>query len=183
MWTRWKSIFRVNDILVFVVNTRVINRLFKCEGLLVNARRLSAPQKWKDWSNEDLDFRLCNLGLRTIKRGCSMKSWGEIILGRNTYTPLQFVGENSPEILLLEIFWAETPTWKGQRLWFCERNRPPKLVFHPSGARLWSRSGVSKETSRRLRVFAPASQRLRSLQARESNPYSLETPQLVDPNG
>jgi hypothetical protein len=104
----WKSISRVNDILVFVVNTRVINHLFRCEGLLVNARRLSAPQKWKYWSNEDLDFRLCNLGLYTIKRGCSMKSWGEIILVLNTYTPLQFVGENSAEIFMLEIFWAET---------------------------------------------------------------------------
>jgi hypothetical protein len=38
------------------------------------------PSKVKDRSNKDLDFWLCNLGLRTIKRGCSMKSWGEIIL-------------------------------------------------------------------------------------------------------
>jgi hypothetical protein len=41
-------------------------------------RCLWTPQKWKDQSIEDLDFRLCILGLRTIKRGCSMKSWGEI---------------------------------------------------------------------------------------------------------
>jgi hypothetical protein len=40
-----ETISRVNDILVFVVNTQVINLLFKCEGLLVNARWLSAPQK------------------------------------------------------------------------------------------------------------------------------------------
>jgi hypothetical protein len=39
-----------------------------------------------------------------------MKSWGEIILVLNTlFTPLQFVGENSAEILLFEIFWTETP--------------------------------------------------------------------------
>jgi hypothetical protein len=56
--------------------------------LLVNARWFLAPQKWKDQSNEGLDFRLCNLGLRTIKRGCSMKSWGEIILVQNTLAPL-----------------------------------------------------------------------------------------------
>jgi hypothetical protein len=105
----WKSISRVNDILVFVINTRVINRLFKSEGLLVNARSLLTPQKWKDWSIKDLDFWLCNLGLRTIKRGCLMKRWGEIMLVLLTFTPLQFVEENSVELWLLEIFWVETP--------------------------------------------------------------------------
>jgi hypothetical protein len=39
---------------------------------------LLTPQKLKDQRIEDLDFWLCILGLRTIKRGCSMKSWGEI---------------------------------------------------------------------------------------------------------
>jgi hypothetical protein len=43
----WKSISRVNDILVFVVNTRVINRLFKCEGLLVNDSKFIDPSKVK----------------------------------------------------------------------------------------------------------------------------------------
>jgi hypothetical protein len=40
-----------------------------------------------------------------------MKSWGEIIFGtKYILSPLlQFVGENSAKILLLEIFWAETP--------------------------------------------------------------------------
>jgi hypothetical protein len=42
------------------------------------ARCLSTPQKWKDQSIEELNFWLCILGLRTIKRGCLMKSWGEI---------------------------------------------------------------------------------------------------------
>jgi hypothetical protein len=41
-------------------------------------RGLLTPQKWKDRIIEDLDFQLCILGLRTIKRGRSMKSWGEI---------------------------------------------------------------------------------------------------------
>jgi hypothetical protein len=169
----WKSISRVNDILVFVVNTRVINRLFKCEGLLVNARRLSAPQKWKDQSTEDLDFRLCNLGLHTIKRGCSMKSWGEIMLVLITSPLCNFL-----EIILqksccwrfsgrrLQPSEPETPACKGNRLWFWagdfgQRIWPPKLVFHPSGASLWSHSGVSEETGWRLWVFAPGSRRLR----------------------
>jgi hypothetical protein len=68
---------------------------------------LSTPQKWKDRSFEDLDFWLCILGLRTIKRGCSMKSWGEI-KSLTTYTPLQYGWENCAEILILGIFWAET---------------------------------------------------------------------------
>jgi hypothetical protein len=38
---------RVNDILVFVVNTRVINHLFKCEGLLVNDLKSIDPSKVK----------------------------------------------------------------------------------------------------------------------------------------
>jgi hypothetical protein len=83
-WGDWKSISRVNDILVFFVNTRVINRLFKCEGLLANDSEFINPSKWKDRSIEDLDFWLCILGLRTIKGGCSMKSWGEIL----SYYPL-----------------------------------------------------------------------------------------------
>jgi hypothetical protein len=105
----WKSISRANYILVFVVNTRVINRLFKCEGYWLMTLCLSTPQKWKDRSIEDLDFQLCILGLHTIKRGFSMKSWGEILLVLLTFTPLQFGWENSAEILLLGIFWAETP--------------------------------------------------------------------------
>jgi hypothetical protein len=35
----------LNDILAFVVNTRVINRLFKCECYWLMTRCLSTPQK------------------------------------------------------------------------------------------------------------------------------------------
>jgi hypothetical protein len=112
-------------------------------------RCLSTPQKWKDRSIEDLDFRLCILGLRTIKRGCSMKSWGEI----KSYTPLQYGWEISAGIMPLEIFWAETPACKGQRLWLWagdsgQRIRPPKFGFHPSGASLCCLSGVFEKTLR-----------------------------------
>jgi hypothetical protein len=114
-------------------------------------RSFSTPQKWKDRSIEDLDFRLSILGLCTIKRGCSMKSWGEI----KSYTPLQYGWENSAEILSLGIFWAETPAYKGQRLWLQagDSGRPPKLVFHPSGASLCCPSRVFEKTLRRLRGF------------------------------
>jgi hypothetical protein len=37
-----------------------------------------------------------------------MKSWVEILLVLLIYAPLQFVGENSAEILLFELFWVET---------------------------------------------------------------------------
>jgi hypothetical protein len=43
----WKSISQVNDILVFVIHTRVINRMFKCEGLLVNDSEFIDPSKVK----------------------------------------------------------------------------------------------------------------------------------------
>jgi hypothetical protein len=54
---------------------------------LVNALSLSTPQKWKDQSVKDIHFWLCIFGLCTIKRGCSMKSWGEIILAQIIFHP------------------------------------------------------------------------------------------------
>jgi hypothetical protein len=147
---------------------------------------LSTPQKWKDRSIEDLDFRLCILGLRTIKRGCSMKSWGEI----KSYTLLHPFA-----IWLRELcrnpafgdFMGGDSEHQSRRLWLWARDsgqriRPPKLIFHPSGASLCCPSGDSE-------VFVPKSQRLRSLQAGDSGWHRrLRTPKSRDsgvsrPNG
>jgi hypothetical protein len=139
----WKSISRVNDILVFVVNTPVINRLFKCEGLLANDSEFINPSKvkrWKHWRprflvvyfrspyyqggllDEKLGWNLivlptsplCNLVKRTLEKSYC---WG-------------FSGRR---------LWAsepETPACKGRRLWLWagdsnQRIRPPKLGFSP----------------------------------------------------
>jgi hypothetical protein len=66
---------------------------------------------------EDLDFWLCNLGLRTVKRGCSVKSWGEIISALSTFLHSLFIlcnllERSTQESMLLKIFWAETSARK-----------------------------------------------------------------------
>jgi hypothetical protein len=126
------------------------------------------PSKWKDRSFEDLDFRLCILGLRTIKRGCSMKSWGEI--KSYTLTPLWNMVERTLQKSWcwgfsgrrLRVSEPETPACKGRRLWLWtgdsgQRIQPPKLGFDPSGASLCCLRGICTK-------------------AGDSNPYRPETP-------
>jgi hypothetical protein len=161
----WKSISWVNDILVFVVNTRVINHLFKCEGLLVNDSKSIDPPKVKrskHWRprflvvyfrspyyqegllDEKLGWNqilhslapLCNMVARTLQKSCL---WG-------------FSKRR------LRVSEPETPDCKGWRLWLWagdsgQRIWPPKLIFHPSGASLCCPSGVFEKTLRRLRGF------------------------------
>jgi hypothetical protein len=120
----WKSISQVNNFLVFVVNTRVINCLFKFEGLLVNDSEFINPSKVKRSKhrrprflvvyfrspscqggllNETLGWNLiilltsplCNLVERTLQKSCC---WG-------------FSGRR------LRPSEPETPACKGRRLW------------------------------------------------------------------
>jgi hypothetical protein len=91
----WKSISWVNDILVFVVNTHL-----NVKDYWLMTQSLSTPQKWKDQSIEDLDFRFCILVARWKARVKSNRTL--------SYTPLQYGWENYAEILSLGIFWAET---------------------------------------------------------------------------
>jgi hypothetical protein len=147
-------------------------------------RCLSTPQKWKDRSIEDLDFRLCILGLRTIKRGCSMKSWGEI----KSYNHLWYGWENSAEILLSAIFWAETP---GLRAGDSDLQRPETLTLD---WRLWTKNPASQNRFspewcklllplRSLWKGTPETPRFLHQGAGDSGLQSPETPGLVDPNG
>jgi hypothetical protein len=74
----------------------------------------------KDWSNENLDFWLCNLGLHTIKRGCLMKSWGEIILVQNIFF--------HPFCNLLERTLQKSCCWRFSR-WRLWPSEPETLAF------------------------------------------------------
>jgi hypothetical protein len=46
-----------------------------------------SPLKMKKIKMKDLYFWLCNLGISTIKRGCSLEGSGEKILAQNHIVP------------------------------------------------------------------------------------------------
>jgi hypothetical protein len=156
-------------------------------------RSLSTPQKWKDRSIKDLDFRLCILGLRTIKRGCSMKSLGEI----KSYTILHPFA-----IWLREL--CRNPVFGdflcGDSRSQSRRLRPIKAGDFDSGletpakesglpnsffTRVVQASVVPPESLKRhsgdSEAFAPGSRRLRPLQAGDSGWHRrLRTPKSGD---
>jgi hypothetical protein len=141
---------------------------------------LSTPQKWKGRSIEDLDFWLCILRLRTIKRGCSTKSWGEII----SYTLLQpfaiWLREPCRNPVIGDFLGRESGS-QSRRL------RPVKAEDFDSGPETPAKEfGLPKSFFTRVvqasvappkslkrhfgdsEAFAPGSRRLRSLQAGDS---------------
>jgi hypothetical protein len=157
----------------------------------------STPQKWKDRSIEDLDFWLCILGLRTIKRGCSMKSWGEI----KSYTILHpftiWLRELCRNPVFGDFLGGDSRS-QSQRLW------PVKAGDFDSGPEtLASQTRFSPEWCKPLLPLrslwkdTPETPRLLHQGAGDSGPnrpdtpggtgdsrlQSPETPGLVDPNG
>jgi hypothetical protein len=170
--------------------------------LLVNARWLSAPQKWKDRSNEDLDFWLCNLGFCTIKRDCSMKCLGDIILVQNTLATLCNLLERT---LQNSCCWS----FSGRRLWpskletlACQAgdfDSEPETPARESGlpnsfftrvvqafvVGLESRRCTAKDSE--IVTWEPKIPVLIGWETPggtgDSGPYRSETPGLVDPNG
>jgi hypothetical protein len=155
---------------------------------------LSTPQKWKDRSIKDLDFRLCILGVHTIKRGWSMKYWGEIKsytllhpfaiwlgeLCRNPTVGDFLGGDSGPQSRRLRPVKAgdfdsepETPT---------KESGLPNSVLRLSGASLGCLSGVFERTPQRLRGFCTREPETPVLTGRRLW-VTLETLGLVDPNG
>jgi hypothetical protein len=159
----WKSISQVNDILVFVVNTRVINCLFNCEGLLVNDSMFVDPSKVKRSKHRRPRFSVVYFRSPYYQEGLldEKLGWNQIL---HYLTPLCNIVERTLQKSCcrgfsgrrLRVSEPETPACKGRRLWlwtrdFGQRIRPPKLVFHPSGASLCCPSRVFEKTLRRLR--------------------------------
>jgi hypothetical protein len=150
----WKSISRVNDILVFVVNTRVLNRLIKCEGLVVNDSEFINPSKVKRSKLQRPRFSVVYFRSPYYQEGLLDEKlvWNQIL---HSLTPLCNMVERTLQKSCLWRFSGrrlralepETPSCKGRRLWLWARDSgqriwPPKLVFHPSGASLCCPSGV-----------------------------------------
>jgi hypothetical protein len=154
-------------------------------------RSLSTPQKWKDRSFKDLDFRF--LGLRTIKRGCSMKSWGEI----KSYTLLHPFAIWKRELCRNPVFGDFLGGDSGSQ---SRRLRLVKVEDFDSGpetpdkesglpnsffTRVVQASVAPPESLKRhsghSEAFAPRSRRLRPLQAGDSGWHRrLQTPKSGD---
>jgi hypothetical protein len=174
----WKSISRVNDILVFVVNTWVINRLCKCEGLLVNDSEFINPSKVKRLKHQRPRFSVVYFRSPYYQEGLldEKLGWNQII---HSLTPLCNMVERTLQKSCYWGFsgrrlWASEPE-TDQRLWPWARDsgqriRPPKIGFSPEWCRpllplrsLWK---DSPETPRFLRQGAG-----------DSGPYRPETPE------
>jgi hypothetical protein len=190
----WKSISRVNDILVFVVNTRVINRLFKCEGLLVNDLEFINPSKVKRSKHRRPRFSVVYFRSPFYQEGSLYEKlgWNQIT---HSLTPLCNMVERTLQKFCcwgfsrrrLQASVPKTPACKGRRLWLWagdsgQRIRPPKLGFSPECANLCCPSGVFERTLRRLQGLCAREPETPG-DTGDSESQSPETPRLVDPNG
>jgi hypothetical protein len=182
-----KSISWVNDILVFVVNTRVINRLFNCEGLLVNDSMFIDPSKVKRLKPRRPRFLVVYFRSPYYQEGLldEKLGWNQIL---HYLTPLCNMVERSLQKSCLwgfsgrrlRVSEPETLACKGRRLWLWTRDsgqriRPPKLGFHLSGASLYCPSGVFEKTLRRLWGFCTREPETPALTGQRLR-VTLETP-------
>jgi hypothetical protein len=83
------------------------------------------PSKTEKIKTKDLDFWLCNLGIRTIKRGCSLKGLGEIFFLHKIilhHWPSYEQGGEKPYIFFDDCYfgrklWPESPARPSRHFW------------------------------------------------------------------
>jgi hypothetical protein len=181
--------------LVFVVNTRVINRLFKCEGLLVNDSKSIDPSKVKRSKHRRPRFLVVYFRSPYYQEGLldEKLGWNQIL---HSLTPLCNMVERTLQKSCLwgfsgrrlRVSEPETPACKGRRL--RSKNPASQTRFLPE----WCKPLLPV---RSLWKDTPETPRLLHQGAGDSGPYRLETPGdtrdsglqspktpgLVDPNG